>query len=81
MKADLTAAQTAALESVLAQLRQANPGREEQFRLSRSGGNVGYTPPGSGVAYLLYATHIAGPEIVDCRGPGGACPTFPAGEF
>jgi hypothetical protein len=81
MTAQLTAAQTAALESILAQLRQANPGREEQFRLGKSGGSVGYTPPGSGVAYLLYSTHIAGPEIVDCRGPDGACLTVPAEEF
>lgn len=81
MQAQLTAAQTAALDSILAQLRRANPGREDQFRLGRSGGAVGYTPPGSGVAYLLYSTHIAGPEVVDCRGPGGECMTFPAEEF
>jgi hypothetical protein len=81
MMADLTAAQTAALESILAQLRRANPGREDHFRLSRGGYSVGYVPPGSGVAYILYATHIAGPEIVDCLGPGGECLTVPETEF
>jgi hypothetical protein len=81
MKADLAAAQTAALESILAQLRRANPGREDHFRLGKGGGSVGYVPPGSRVAYVLYACHIAGFGVVDCRGPGGECMTFPAEEF
>jgi hypothetical protein len=59
MKADLTAAQTAALESVLAQLRRANPGREGQFRLGKGGGSVG---PG------CYRVEVLAPE--DGEGSG-----------
>jgi hypothetical protein len=30
---------------------------------------------------VTIAEHIAGPEIVDCRGPGGECMTVAAEEF
>lgn len=77
----VTDKQRAALEAILHDLRQANPGREECFRLGREGGSVGYTPAGSAVTYLVYSTYIAGPEIVDCAGPGGAYPTVGSDEF
>jgi hypothetical protein len=77
----VTDRQRAALEAILHDLREANPRYASCFPLGRSGDSIGYTPPGSDRTYLMYSTHIAGPEIVDCRGPGGAYPTLPSEEF